>query len=138
MQIEMQGIWLVICIVIAVFVLLKITKAVSKVIILALIVCLFFAGAKVIDLNTIAPDLMEKVSSVTEMVGENLVKTEGKSVLVKINDKWYDISKLAVVGNLATEDIILKYDGEEIYVGHTGVVNVLKVLDKFGLIEIEE
>lgn len=136
MRLGITGIWLVICAIIAMLILWKVRKLFFKIILVALIVVVFLCGTKVINLNTISAEVQEKVQTVADMVGGTSIKTEGGSVLVKVEDTWYDVSKLSVVGDF-TKDITLKYDGEIIYVGHSGITNVLKALESVGLLKSE-
>lgn len=137
MQFEITGIWGIICAIAAVIVLFKVAKKVIKVGLVIAIVCVFLFGTNIISLNTVAPEIQEKVDAVVESVGDSFIKTEGNSVLIKVGDEWYDVSKIAIVGDLSTDSVVIKYDGKELYVGETGFMNVLRVLEDVGLVQSE-
>lgn len=109
-------------------------KAIFKVLVVAVLIFVFVGGGKIISLNTLPAQIEQRVNEAAEELGASSIKTEGSKVLVKINDQWYDVAKLSYVGKLATDDIVLNYDGKEIKIGHSGVVNTLKVLEDVGLI----
>lgn len=137
MQYELTGIWLVICIILAVVILFKVAKKAVKIVLVLLIVAVFLFGSNIISLNTLSPEIQAKVDAVVDTVGDSMIKTEGNAVLIKVNDEWYDLSKIAVIGDISTESVVLEYDGEEIYVGETGLINVIRVLESVGLVESE-
>jgi hypothetical protein len=136
-QFELKGIWLIVCAIIAVVILFKVAKKAIKLVAILAIVAMFVGGSNIIDLNTLAPEIQAKVDAVVDTIGESAIRTDGNSVLIKVGDSWYDVSKIAVIGDLATESVVLKYDGQEIYVGETGLMNVLRVLESIGLIHSE-
>lgn len=137
MQFELKGILLIICIILAVIVALKVAKKAVKLVLIVVIICAFLVGTNIIDLNTLAPDVQAKVNAVVEVVGDSFIKTSGKDILIKVNDDWYNVSDIAIIGDLATDSVVLKYDDREIYVGETGLVNALRVLERFGLVQSE-
>lgn len=137
MQYGLKGIWLIICIVLAIVILFKVSRKVFKLVLILCLVGVFLIGANVIDVSTISPELQEKVDAVVDVVGDSYIKVSGGDVLVKINDEWCDIKKISVIGDLAAESVSIEYEGREIYVGETGFVNVLRVLDSFGLVQSE-
>lgn len=112
-----------------------IKKAIFKILIVVILIGAFALGSNLINLNTLAPDIEAKVAEAKESLGASSIRVDGNKVLVKINDEWYDVGKLNIVGKLATEDVVLDYEGKQIYVGHSGVVNTLKVLQDAGLID---
>lgn len=125
--------------IIAFILILKVVKGLAlKIVVVCVAVVLFFGGVKVINLNTLSSDVEAKVQTVVDTVGDSSIKTDGNKVLVKIDNGWYDVSKLSVVGGLLTDDVKLRYEGKEIYVGHSGVVNTLKTLEKVGLLGEEK
>lgn len=125
--------------IIAFILILKVVKGLAlKIVVVCVAVVLFFGGVKVINLNTLSSDVEAKVQTVVDTVGDSSIKTDGSKVLVKIDNGWYDVSKLSVVGGLLTDDVKLRYEGKEIYVGHSGVVNTLKTLEKVGLLGEEK
>ena len=137
MQLELKVILLVICAILAVVVLFKVAKKAIKFVLVLALVAAFVFGSNIIDLNTLAPEVQEKVDLVVETVGDSFIKTKGDAVLIRIKDTWYDISKISVVGDMATESVVINYDGQEIYVGETGIINVIRVLESVGLVQSE-
>lgn len=127
---------LLVAIVIVGFAVIKflVKKAIFKLLIVAVLIFVFVGGGKIISLNTLPAQIEQKVNAAVEELGASSIKTEGSKVLVKIDNQWYDVAKLSYIGKLATEDVVLNYDGKEIKVGHSGVVNTLKVLEDIGLI----
>ena len=137
MQVELTGEWGIVCVIVAVIVLLKVAKKALKYILLVGIIGAFLIGANIIELNTLPPEVQSKIDAVVETVGDSMIRTEGNSVLVKVDDEWYDVSKIAIIGDLATDSVVINYDGKELYVGETGLMNVLRVLEDVGLIQSE-
>ena len=137
MQLELKVILVVFCAILAVVVLFKVAKKAIKFVLVLALVAAFVFGSNIIDLNTLAPEVQEKVDLVVETVGDGFIKTKGDAVLIKIKDTWYDISKISVVGDMATESVVINYDGQEIYVGETGIINVIRVLESVGLVQSE-
>ena len=137
MQFELTGIWGILCAIAVVIVLFKVAKKAIKVVLTLVIVAVFLFGSNIISLNTLSPEIQAKVDAVVETVGDSVIKTEGDSVLIKVGEDWYDVSKIAIIGDLATDSVVIKYDGEELYVGETGLMNVLRVLEDVGLVQSE-
>lgn len=137
MQFELTGIWGILCAIAVVIVLFKVAKKALKVVLTLVIVAVFLFGSNIISLNTLAPEIQAKVDAVVETVGDSVIKTEGDSVLIKVGEDWYDVSKIAIIGDLATDSVVIKYDGKELYVGETGLMNVLRVLEDVGLVQSE-
>lgn len=111
-----------------------------RVIIIGCALFLFFGGGGLINLNFMSSDTMEKVEQVKEALKENYgeyVKTEGNSVYVLVNDEWINLDEIEVVGEF-TKDNTITYEGKEIYLGHSGVYNAVKVLEDVGLLKGEE
>lgn len=136
-QYEIKGILLVVFLVISVIVILKVTKLSVKILTVAVLFCLFVVGSNIVDLNYLSPEIQGKIDAVVATVGDSFIKTSGNSVLIKIGDEWCDLSKIAVIGDLATESVVIEYDGKKLYVGETGLVNVLRVLESMGLVQSE-
>lgn len=137
MQFELTGIWGILCAIAVVIVLFKVAKKAIKVVLTLVIVAVFLFGSNIISLNTLSPEIQAKVDAVVETVGDSIIKTEGDSVLIKVGEDWYDVSKIAIIGDLATDSVVIKYDGKELYVGETGLMNVLRVLEDVGLVQSE-
>lgn len=135
MQYEITGIWLVICVILAIIILFKVAKKAIKIVLVLAIIAVFLLGSNIISLNTLSPEIQAKVDAVVDTVGDSAIKTKGNSVLINVNDEWYDLSKIAVIGDISTESVVLEYEGEEIYVGETGLINVIRVLESVGLVD---
>lgn len=126
------------CIFIALAVIKFVTKKVIKVVALVLIASTLFGGGKIIDLNTLSADSQEKISQVVQVAGDSYVKSEGSTVYIKVNNEWVDVSKVSVIGDMATKKITLKYDDRTIEIGNSGLVNTIKALEAVGLIGDEK
>lgn len=89
-----------------------------------------------INLNTLPKDVRAKLEAVEEACGSAYVRQDGNAILLKVNGKWVDLDKVSFVGNFA-EDLYLEYEGNRIFVGHSGIYNTIKTLKSVGLIEFE-
>lgn len=98
---------------------------------------LWLGGSSIISLNTLPQDTWNKVQEVTKVCGDTYIKVEGNNIYINVNNSWLNLEEVGVVGSLLTEELYLEYDGKQIYVGNTGLVNTLKVLDSVGLIDSE-
>lgn len=109
-----------------------------KFITLIVVVCLFFFGGEIINLNHLSAETLAKVNEAKERLyntfGDLYIKTEGNSVYVDINGDWVNVDDIAVVGEF-TKDNVINYDGKDIYLGHSGVYNTIKVLEDVGLLK---
>ena len=109
-----------------------------KVILIICAVCLFFFGGELINLNFLPADTLEKVEEaklkLQNTFGDLYMKTEGSSVYVDINGKWVNLNDISIVGEF-TKDNTINYDGKDIYLGHSGVYNTIKVLQDVGLLK---
>lgn len=120
--------------IITVFLCLKIFRSgLSRLVIVLMAVCMFLGGGEVINLNTLSPDIEKKVQMVSDIVGDSYIKSERGDIYICIDDVWYDISKLTILGK-RVGTITLEYEGKEIYVGDSGIVSTLKILEKFELL----
>ena len=106
-------------------------KAITYGVILLLV---FVFGSKVIELNTLESEIQQKVQQVSEVVGTTYIKTSGNDVLIQLNGEWVNLSKVSILRELS-QDIVLEYDGEEIYIGHSGLYNTIKEMENLGLIK---
>lgn len=101
-------------------------------------ICLFFFGGEIINLNHLPAETLEKVNEAKEKLyntfGDLYIKTEGNSVYVDINGEWVNVDDIAVVGEF-TKDNTINYEGKDIYLGHSGVYNTIKVLEDVGLLK---
>lgn len=108
-----------------------------KVLVIVGALCLFFFGGEVINLNHLPKGTLEKVNLAKEQLqntfGDLYIKTEGNSVYVDINGAWVNVDDITVVGEF-TKDNVINYDGKDIYLGHSGVYNTIKVLEDVGLL----
>lgn len=125
---------LLICIVIFIVVYKVHKKSVKTFTYGILILVVFIFGSKIIELNTLEYEVQQKVQQVSDVVGTTYIKTSGSDVLVKINEEWVNLSKVSILRELS-QDIVLEYDGEEIYVGHSGLYNTIKEMENLGLIK---
>lgn len=124
--------------IIVLILLLKVIKGlVLKIVVVIVAVMLFFGGGQVINLNTLSPSVESKISEVTDRVGSSSIKTEGNRVFVKLDNEWYDVSKLSLVDK-TSDSIKLRYEGKEIYIGKSGASNTIKVLEDLGFLEKEK
>lgn len=98
-------------------------------------VCLWVCLGYLISINTIPQELQEKVDSAIEMCGSDSVRQDGSRVYVNVSGSWIDISKIKLLGDF-TKDLYLEYDGNRIYVGHSGLYNTLRTLSSLGLLEL--
>lgn len=121
---------------IVIFLCKKVIKGiVMKVIVIILAVILFTGGGAVINLNSISAEAQTKIQQVTDIVGSSSIKTEGNKVLIKIDNDWYDVSKLSILGVDVSGDITLKYEGTEIKVCQSGVTNAIEILKEAGFLQ---
>ena len=93
-------------------------------------------GGSIINLNCLANEAKDKVQQVVSVVGDSYIKTEGSKIFINIDNTWYDVSKVSVVGDIVNS-CTLKYDDKEIYVGNSGVVSTVKTLEKLGIVNKE-
>lgn len=100
-----------------------------------LAIILWVGGGTLINSNTIPPETQEKIDEITAVYGDTYIKTKGSDIYIKINDEWLNLSDINVVGSVLTDDLSIEYEGKEIYLGHSGVVNVIKTLEALGLID---
>ena len=102
-----------------------------KVLVIVGALCLFFFGGEVINLNHLPKGTLEKVNLAKEQLqdtfGDLYIKAEGNSVYVDINGSWVNVDDI-------TKDNVINYDGKDIYLGHSGVYNTIKVLEDVGLL----
>lgn len=101
--------------------------------------CLFLFGGGVINSKYLPQGTLEMVNEAKEKLGDlggSYIKTEGNSVYVKVNDNWLCTEDIAIVGDF-TKDNVINYEGEDIYLGHSGVYNTIKVLEDVGLLKKE-
>ena len=111
-----------------------IKKLVFKVVVIGVALCLLLGGIGVINVSVLPTETKGKIQQVVDVVGESYIKTKGNDVYIKIDNEWYDVSEMSVVGSMATDSITIRYQGEEIEIGQSGVVNVIKTLEKVGLL----
>lgn len=111
-------------------------KFYGKVMIICLGFVIWIVGGSLINLNTLPKDVQEKLEAVEELCGTAYIKQDGRSILIKVNGKWVDLEKVSFVGDFA-KDIYLEYEGNRVFVGHSGIYNTIKTLKSVGLIEFE-
>lgn len=115
----------------------KIAKSfIGKVAVIFLAVLLFGGGGSVINLNTLAPTVQEKVNQAVEVIGDSVIRQKGNKVEVKLGEEWYDVSKIGITENTTgTNERIVTIDGVEIPVGKSGIASTIDVLESVGLIK---
>lgn len=94
---------------------------------------LFFFGGEIINLNVLSSATKDKLNKVVDVVGDTYIRAEGGNVEVLVGDSWLNINDIAIVGEF-TKDNTIYYEGQEIYLGHSGVYNTIKVLQDVGLL----
>ncbi len=108
-------------------------KTVVKLVVAVACVFVFYFGSQVISLNHLTSEVQKKLELVREQVGDTYIRVDGSKIYVNVGDKWLNLNEIAIVGEF-TKDIKIDYEGEEIYLGHSGVYNTLKVLNDLGLL----
>lgn len=137
MRIELLIIFGVLIAVLAVIFCIKVAKKlVGRIIVIIVAICVFMSGGSIINLNCLANEAKDKVQQVVSVVGDSYIKTEGSKIFINIDNTWYDVSKVSVVGDIVNS-CTLKYDDKEIYVGNSGVFYTVKTLEKLGIINKE-
>lgn len=97
----------------------------------------FLIGASIINITVLSDEVKEKVEKVAETCGDTYVRVDGNNVEVLLNEKWVNLEDISVIGGVLGNEIILQYEGKEIYLGQSGVVNTIKALEAVGLIKSE-
>lgn len=97
----------------------------------------FLIGASIINITVLSDDIKEKVEKVAETCGDTYVRVDGNNVEVLLDDKWVNLEDISVIGGVLGNEITLQYEGKEIYLGQSGVVNTIKALEAVGLIKSE-
>lgn len=70
---------------------------------------------------------------------EDLVRVSGEDVYLHIKDEWVNAEDVKIFSWKAMEPIYLDYDGQRVYIGDSGLVNVVKFLYKIGVVaELDE
>ena len=97
----------------------------------------FLIGASIINITVLSDEVKEKVEKVAETCGDTYVRVNGNDVEVLLNEKWVNLKDISVIGGVLGNEITLQYEGKEIYLGQSGVVNTIKALEAVGLIKSE-
>lgn len=97
----------------------------------------FLIGASIINITVLSDEVKEKVEKVAETCGDTYVRVDGNNVEVLLNEKWVNLEDISVIGGVLGNEITLQYEGKEIYLGQSGVVNTIKALEAVGLIKSE-
>jgi len=126
--------WLIVCLGVGYWLFSKKTFRVLAVIVF---VILFVSGGSIIDVSVMSNKLKNQLDEVTSVCGDTYIKTKGDTIYVLVNNKWLDLSKIDIIGPIMTDKITIRYDGEEVYIGESGVVNTVRVLESFGFIKKE-
>lgn len=103
------------------------------------VVCgvLFLVGAEIVNLNVLSDEVREKVDKVADTCGDTYIRVDGNRVEVLINNQWIDLNEVSVIGGILGDEITLRYEDKEIYLGQSGIVNTIKALESVGLIKSE-
>lgn len=126
---------LIVCIVIFILVSVrKKLKLIGKVWLLVVLFIFFCLGGTTINSCVLPKIERQKIEKIADTLGDTYVKVEGDIIYVKINNEWVNLSKIKVVGSL-TKDCTIEYDGKEIYLGHSGIVSALQVLQDMGFLK---
>lgn len=96
---------------------------------------IFLLGSEIINTSILPEETRKRVEQVTEICGDTYIQVNGNNVEVLINDQWVNLEDISLIGGLLTDEIILEYDGKEIYLGETGIINTIKALEAVGLIK---
>lgn len=131
-------IWLVILV--SIFIILSVKRKLSslvKILLLLVLVSAFFIGGNFININNLSKEDQERLNEVVDKVGDTYIKLDGSSILVQVKGEWLDLNKIKVVQEF-TQDVVIEYEGRDIYLGHSGVYNTIKVLQDVGLIEDDD
>ena len=96
---------------------------------------LWVGGGAFINFEVLSREVNEKVSELVSLYGDTYIRLDGNNISIKIGNQWLRLSDIAVVGDLLTDDVCIEYDGEVIYLGHSGVVNVLRTLEYLGFLD---
>lgn len=108
-------------------------KAFFNFIFVCILLGAFLLGGNIINLNVLSDEDQAKIDQVVSLVGDSYIKVDSGSIYIKVQDEWMDLNEIKVVGEF-TKDITIEYDGQEIYLGHSGVYNTIKVLQDVGLL----
>ena len=100
-------------------------------------ICIFLLGSEIINVSILQKETKEKVEEIVDIYGDTYIQVKNNNVEVLINNQWVDLEDIKLIGGLLTDEIVLEYDGKEIYLGETGIVNTIKALNAVGLIESE-
>lgn len=98
-------------------------------------VLVWLLGGELINLNTLPYETRVKLKKVVATCGDTYVKRNGNDIYIKINDKWLNLNKISIIGGVLTDDLYIEYEGKNIYLGHSGVVNTIRALESVGLID---
>lgn len=112
-------------------------RAFGKVWLFIVLFILFCIGGTLVNSCVLTREENKKVQEIAEICGDTYVKVEGDIIYVNIEGDWLNSSKIKVVGSL-TKDCTIEYDGKVVYLGHSGVVSALQVLEDAGFLKSEE
>lgn len=79
-----------------------------------------------------------KVSVIQEGLKDfssDFVRTKGGKAFIKLDGEWVNVEDIKIASWRAFEPMYLEYDGQEIYIGNSGLVNIIKFLSEAGLVE---
>lgn len=113
----------------------KVKKLAIRILVIVLAVFLGTGGA--VTIKHYVDEGLEKVASYKEAVsslGSDYVKLDGTKLYVNINGTWCDVAKLKYT-EINLYDVSINYDGKDIKLTDSGIVNALKVLIDLGIIK---
>lgn len=127
--------WLVVLLIVYVVInSLRQRKMLFKAVLACVFIGLFFFGGEIINVNSLSKVTKEKLEQVVDIVGDTYIRANGGNVEVLVGDQWLNLNDIAIIGEF-TKDNVIEYEGQQIYLGHSGVYNTVKVLQDVGLIK---
>lgn len=111
-----------------------------KIVGIGAVVLLFFVGGSIINVSALPGDILSKLNEAKAKLSEMglqeemYVKADGGSVYVEVGDNWYNLDDVAIIGDF-TKTNTINYNGQDIYLGNSGVYNTIKVLQDVGLLK---
>lgn len=107
----------------------------SKILIVIIIAIVFGVNYEIISVERTLKEVEDKVSKVVDVCGSTYIRVGGETAQIKVNEEWVNLEDIKIIGGISSEKITMRYGDEEIYLGESGVVNTIRVMDKIGLLE---
>ena len=128
--------WLFLCIGVSLVICyrMKLTKY-GRLGIGCLAVIAFLTGSKLIKVDTLSDEVLHMIDTTLNESEKSYLKVSEDNIQILINNKWVDLADIKIIGSLLADDVYIRYDNHDIYLGHSGVVNTLRVLKSLGLID---